>query len=521
MEISMYVCTNCDRVYKIKGNDKRAKCPHCEGMFLKDMHESLEQWQAYSKDEKDVRISRAKMPDSEAGTAQEHNGAGSVAHQNKEEQNMSDPATEQNEVNPVAQQSEPEPATGQNEVNPVAQQSEPEPATGQSDTKPAAQPTEAKPAGADLFGFGFEEDESALAEFGFDFNKGGVKSFDFGDEEEDNLFSSFSVEDEAKPSVFKQASSSIPEDTVSETETTGSTETVIDQNETAELAAQVSREPQPDETKPAEDISFSFDDDMDDNPLEAPKSTPLKSVEEASDPKLPQEESKSDLFYFGDDDEDNGAVTEDPVPVISVPKNPVIPNMPIEEDEDLFTPETGSDVTTEDRPDINPEKIDAKPTVKETYVPTVAEAETEKDEDTADKTETAVDTTAKTEKAEDTADTADKAETAEDTTAKTDSTENAAERKPEIHKEAKIINEYHYEEQVGNLKLKRIFSATGMAVGLIIAGVGAYMSATGMDFGMDKATTALPIPGIIADCLGMVVVCHFGVKLSETLDNNK
>ncbi len=47
------------------------------------------------------------------------------------------------------------------------------------------------------------------------------------------------------------------------------------------------------------------------------------------------------------------------------------------------------------------------------------------------------------------------------------------------------------------------------------------MSATGMDFGMDKTTTALPIPGIIADCLGMVVVCHFGVKLSETLDNNK
>lgn len=54
---SMYVCPECRKVFKVKGNDKKVKCSHCEGIYLKDMHVEEPVWKAYGKDERDKIIS--------------------------------------------------------------------------------------------------------------------------------------------------------------------------------------------------------------------------------------------------------------------------------------------------------------------------------------------------------------------------------------------------------------------------------------------------------------------------------
>lgn len=54
---SMYVCPDCRKVFKVKGNDKTVKCSHCEGVHLRDLHIAEVDWKSYSKDQRDKTIS--------------------------------------------------------------------------------------------------------------------------------------------------------------------------------------------------------------------------------------------------------------------------------------------------------------------------------------------------------------------------------------------------------------------------------------------------------------------------------
>lgn len=54
---SMYVCPECRKVFKVKGNDKKVKCSHCEGVHLKDLHIEEIVWKTYEKDQRDKIIS--------------------------------------------------------------------------------------------------------------------------------------------------------------------------------------------------------------------------------------------------------------------------------------------------------------------------------------------------------------------------------------------------------------------------------------------------------------------------------
>ncbi len=54
---SMYVCPECRKVFKVKGNDKTVKCSHCEGIHLKDMHIEETVWKTKGKEERDKIIS--------------------------------------------------------------------------------------------------------------------------------------------------------------------------------------------------------------------------------------------------------------------------------------------------------------------------------------------------------------------------------------------------------------------------------------------------------------------------------
>lgn len=54
---SMYVCPECRKVFKVKGNDKIVKCSHCEGIHLKDMHIEESVWKTKGKEERDKIIS--------------------------------------------------------------------------------------------------------------------------------------------------------------------------------------------------------------------------------------------------------------------------------------------------------------------------------------------------------------------------------------------------------------------------------------------------------------------------------
>lgn len=57
MEYSMYVCPDCRKVFKVKGNDKKVKCTQCDNVLLKDLHEDVEAWKGYNKDKRDKLIS--------------------------------------------------------------------------------------------------------------------------------------------------------------------------------------------------------------------------------------------------------------------------------------------------------------------------------------------------------------------------------------------------------------------------------------------------------------------------------
>ncbi len=57
MEYSMYVCPECRKIFKVKGNDKKVKCTQCENMMLKDLHEDVEDWKVYPKEKRDKLIS--------------------------------------------------------------------------------------------------------------------------------------------------------------------------------------------------------------------------------------------------------------------------------------------------------------------------------------------------------------------------------------------------------------------------------------------------------------------------------
>ena len=54
---SMYVCPECRKVFKVKGNDKTVKCSHCEGIHLKDINVAETVWRTYGKNERDKVIS--------------------------------------------------------------------------------------------------------------------------------------------------------------------------------------------------------------------------------------------------------------------------------------------------------------------------------------------------------------------------------------------------------------------------------------------------------------------------------
>lgn len=53
----MYVCPECRKVFRTKGNDKKVKCSHCDDIYLKDTHVSEVVWRSYSKEERDKIIS--------------------------------------------------------------------------------------------------------------------------------------------------------------------------------------------------------------------------------------------------------------------------------------------------------------------------------------------------------------------------------------------------------------------------------------------------------------------------------
>ncbi len=57
MEYSMYVCPECRKVFKVKGNDKRVKCNKCGDIYLSDMHMEIDQWQALERSDRDRHIS--------------------------------------------------------------------------------------------------------------------------------------------------------------------------------------------------------------------------------------------------------------------------------------------------------------------------------------------------------------------------------------------------------------------------------------------------------------------------------
>lgn len=53
MEYSMYVCPECRRIFKVKGNDKTVRCNKCENSQLFDLHTKEESWRTYDAEMRD------------------------------------------------------------------------------------------------------------------------------------------------------------------------------------------------------------------------------------------------------------------------------------------------------------------------------------------------------------------------------------------------------------------------------------------------------------------------------------
>ncbi|MCR5421246.1 MAG: hypothetical protein K6E98_09575 [Lachnospiraceae bacterium] len=49
MDVSMYVCERCGKVFIIHGHDRISRCTNCRDVYLKDMHVSLEDWKSFGK----------------------------------------------------------------------------------------------------------------------------------------------------------------------------------------------------------------------------------------------------------------------------------------------------------------------------------------------------------------------------------------------------------------------------------------------------------------------------------------
>ncbi|MCR5507265.1 MAG: zinc-ribbon domain-containing protein [Lachnospiraceae bacterium] len=52
----MYVCPECKKVFRTKGNDKKVRCTNCPDIYLKDTYVSEVVWRSYSKEEREKII---------------------------------------------------------------------------------------------------------------------------------------------------------------------------------------------------------------------------------------------------------------------------------------------------------------------------------------------------------------------------------------------------------------------------------------------------------------------------------
>ena len=48
MDNSMYVCPECKRIFKVRGNNKMVRCNKCDWVYLTDIHVGEEEWKTYT-----------------------------------------------------------------------------------------------------------------------------------------------------------------------------------------------------------------------------------------------------------------------------------------------------------------------------------------------------------------------------------------------------------------------------------------------------------------------------------------
>ena len=352
METSMYLCSSCGRIFKLKGSNKRVKCTHCDHVLLIDMHISLEDWQNAGKEDRARRIRRYKRGPEDENRPEAEKKPATETPVNAQAAETSPEVPVNSEVPVTAQAPETTagvPVTTETKETPTeapgdtpAQETTHEvsvnsevPVTAQP-SETAAEP-EAAEAGAaegkkeeaksetDAFDFSFEEEsESDLLEFGFGTNNNtgtsntdgasaGSKQFEFEFEEDESGLFDFVPED-STPSDAPPASTTEP---VSETVSTepssepAAVETVTTEPTTVEAVAAesatieaVAAEPVPEPEDPEE----SVEEDISEVPV---RGNAIKPDPSEYEEKLAEHNADNDLFYFGDGDtEDSTAVEE-------------------------------------------------------------------------------------------------------------------------------------------------------------------------------------------------------------------
>ena len=345
----MYVCSSCKRIFKLKGSNRRAKCTHCDNVFLIDMHISLEEWQSSSKEDRGRRIHQY-IKEAEAN---EHDKAAEAIEKEKKEAEIKQEAETKPE--PEAKQ-EPEANDDLSRDTGILQDISPAEETGSegnADAVPSVsegtvdEPVkeETKPV-TESFDFSFEnESESDLLEFGFgagasntgssgfgndSSSASGSKQFEFEfEEDESGLFDflpesnsgpestasseavpvaekpipeafteAVSAAEEPIPEAFAEAVSAADEPFIPEG-TADTAEAAAEQDGFYGSPGESEAKEEPASSEADETIAFDTEDSIPEAPL---RGNAIKPDPSDYQPKLEEHNSDNDLFYFGDSD---------------------------------------------------------------------------------------------------------------------------------------------------------------------------------------------------------------------------
>ena len=340
----MYVCSSCKRIFKLKGSNKRAKCTHCDNVFLIDMHISLEEWQSSSKEDRGRRIHQY-IKEAEAN---ERDKAAEAIEKEKAEIKQ-EAETKQKAETKQEPEAKPEPEAKQEpdangdlsrdtgilqDVSPAEETG----SEGNADAVPSVsegtvdEPVkeETKPV-TESFDFSFEnESESDLLEFGFGAgasntgssgfgNDGssasGSKQFEFEfEEDESGLFDflpesnsgpestasseAVPVAEEPIPEAFAEAVSAADEPFIPEG-TADTAESAAEQEGFYGSSGESEAKEEPASSEADETIAFDTEDGIPEAPL---RGNAIKPDPSDYQPKLEEHNSDNDLFYFGDSD---------------------------------------------------------------------------------------------------------------------------------------------------------------------------------------------------------------------------